>query len=228
MTTISRFDLDLEPQKLISALNQGRPKPRFIKEAAIWLDAAREMIRPKVLLEVCEVLVCGPDGAVLRSGSGQRAEIVIGPHWGLLEPARETVAGLATIGPELENQVRRLQKENRMFASCLLDLCGVALLRRVSNHLNTWVEKYAAQKGWGISLRLSPGSLPGWRLEDQAGVCSLLPLAQNRISLNESGLLSPYKSVSCLIGLGPEYKNRTVRSACHLCGQINTCWARKL
>ena len=228
MTTINRFNLDLDPSRLITTLNQGRIKERYLKEAAVWLEAALQMISPKVLLEVCQVVECGPQRALLRSAAGAELEIVIGENWSMLARAREAVVSVATIGPAVEAEVRRLQEESRMFASYMLDMVGVALLRQVSNHLNNWVEDYAAAKNWGLSLRLSPGSLPGWRLEDQAGICSLLPLGEHGIRLNEAGLLVPYKSVSCLIGLGPDYGNHTVRSACHLCDQKPTCWARKL
>ncbi len=81
--------------------------------------------------------------------------------------------------------------------------------------------------GWGVSPSLSPGSLVGWPLRGQRELCALLPLADIGVRLNEYCVLEPHKSVSMVIGLGPEYESHEVGSVCDYCALKDSCWRRR-
>ena len=78
-----------------------------------------------------------------------------------------------------------------------------------------------------MSPSLSPGSLVGWPLRGQRELCALLPLADIGVRLNEYCVLEPHKSVSMVIGLGPEYESHEVGSVCDYCALKDSCWRRR-
>ena len=80
---------------------------------------------------------------------------------------------------------------------------------------------------WGVGPFLSPGSVHGWDLGDQPSLCTLVPLDCIDVQLSESGILKPYKTIACLIGIGPEYKARTVGATCDVCSKNKPCEMRK-
>ena len=48
------------------------------------------------------------------------------------------------------------------------------------------------------------------------------------MSLTGSGMLTPVKSATALIGLGPGYESKTVGKVCEFCDLKDTCWTRRL
>ncbi len=100
-------------------------------------------------------------------------------------------------------------------------------LGAVGEAMRCLAEEAAAERGWGVSPSLSPGSLVGWPLRGQRELCALLPLDEIGVRLNSHCVLEPHKSVSALIGLGPDYESGHVGSVCKYCALQDTCWRRR-
>ena len=109
----------------------------------------------------------------------------------------------------------------------LLDTVGVMALGTLGDEIRERVENQAAEKGWGVGPALSPGSLSGWPIRGQRDICALLPLDEIGVRLNEHCVLEPHKSVSMLIGMGPDYDSAHVGSVCHFCCLADRCWRRR-
>jgi hypothetical protein len=73
-------------------------------------------------------------------------------------------------------------------------------------------------RGMKITNRYSPGYC-GWNVSEQHKLFSLLEDNYCGISLNESALMQPIKSVSGIIGIGE--KVRFNKYTCNLCDQQN-------
>jgi len=67
----------------------------------------------------------------------------------------------------------------------------------------------------------------GWPLRGQRELCGLLPLEQIGVRLTSHSVLEPHKSVSALVGLGPDYPSARVGSVCKYCALQETCWRRR-
>ena len=96
-------------------------------------------------------------------------------------------------------------------------------LAKVGKALRTLAEREAGQRKWGIGPTLSPGHLTGWHLSDQINLCPMLSLDEIDVHLNEQGVLIPLKSVSGVIGIGPQYKSKKVALVCRFCTYSTTC-----
>jgi hypothetical protein len=54
-------------------------------------------------------------------------------------------------------------------------------------------------------------------------LCSLLSLEKINVNIREDAILSLFKTVSCLIGLGPGYDTDKVGSICQVCSKNHDC-----
>ncbi len=227
MPVLENLPLDLDPVQVARDLKRGREDARLAEATSALLPKALELARPRAVYVLAEVVEVVGEQAVLRNGEGRPVTLTLGPRAELLAPARKAQVAVSTIGPALGEEVKRLNQAGDYYQGYLLDSLGVALLGEVGNAVCRQAERTAAELGFGVGLRLSPGSLVGWDHTDQYDLCSLLPLGEIEVTLNDHGVLVPHKSASGLIGLGPGYRAKRVGSACRYCPRRETCWRRQ-
>jgi hypothetical protein len=125
---------------------------------------------------------------------------------GLTPVPRATLSlGLVTIGPELERQVTDLLSGGETTRALLLDAVGSAAVEEAADVLEGRL-RGATLTGTGhasgASRRFSPG-YGRWPLSAQRPLFDLLPHDDIQVRLLPSGLMTPRKSVSFAIWLGP-------------------------
>ncbi len=103
------------------------------------------------------------------------------------------------------------------------DLIGLIVLDKVNTAIKDTAEKKAIEHGLGVSPFLSPGSVHGWELAEQVKLCSFLPLETIDVSIRDDAVLSPFTSISCLIGVGQDYNNIQVGTTCQICSKKHEC-----
>jgi len=216
---------DFHPALSVDALlhHQGRAAERpEVKVLAQWaIDEAQRLAAPAIAYEWFPVHAV--EGGTARVGD---ALLHLGPHADLLAPAREALVSVCTIGKALEEQVQILLADDRLFESYLLDTAGVIALGAAGEPIGRILEEEAARRGWGVSRALSPGSLAGWTINDQKALCALVDLPAIGVAVTAAGILSPQKSGSALIAIGPEYTAHCVGSTCQFCELRHTCQFR--
>ncbi len=143
-----------------------------------------------------------------------------------LDHAEKILVSVYTVGHTLEKAYEKSNKEGDMLAAYVIDLIGRCVLEKTSARIKQIVEQRAIKQGWGVSPFLSPGSVKGWELEDQNRLCSLLPLDVIDVSIRDDGILIPFKSISCLMGIGPEYSETKVGNTCQVCNNKEDCQMR--
>jgi len=136
-----------------------------------------------------------------------------------LAGAREVGVVVCTIGPDLEAFVERVFPQDPVKALAL-EGAGVAMLRQVSEVAARRIREAAASRGWGSGMRVQPGQ-EGWPIQQQEVVFHLVPGGRIGVRLTESDLMLPRKSVSLVIGVGPDM--RPDRVACDFCTKRMRC-----
>jgi cobalamin-dependent methionine synthase I len=86
-------------------------------------------------------------------------------------------------------------------------------------------EELAGKQGWGISNRYSPGYC-GWNVAEQQILFALLPPNPCNISLTQSSLMQPIKSISGIIGFGPDVKSKG--HTCQFCEMQNCIYRNRI
>lgn len=205
-----------------------RPHPALTAAAEEALALSRELIAPAALLDEFAVERVTDAEIVLRAdGTRPPPRLTVGPKVDLLAPAARLAVAVYTIGPALERRVGELVAAGKPLLAYMLDAVGVLALGAVGEALRRRIEERAAERGWGVSPALSPGSLVGWALQGQRQVCNLLPLDEIGVRLNARYVLEPHKSVSMVVGLGPGYESAHVGSVCRYCSLVESCWRRR-
>ena len=228
MPLLKDMPIEMDPERVALDMNHNRPNEPLLKAVTAAMPLLHDLIEPQAVYTELEVLEVADQKCRLKvSQNGLEGSVQLGPRFELMSQARLAVAGVSTIGPKLDEEVSRLKESGDLFESYALDSLGVMALGEVSKALARAVEARAAEKEWGVGLRLAPGSLVGWRQAGQKELCAFIPLDEIGVSLNPSGVLIPFKSASSLIGMGPGYTSHTVGAVCKYCPRRETCWRRK-
>ncbi len=130
---------------------------------------------------------------------------------------------VCTIGPRLEQRARALMDEGKMLEGYLLDQVASELAEQAAE----WIEKKLSEivhpAGWKITNRYSPGYCK-WSVAEQHKLFSFFPKHVCGITLTESALMVPIKSVSGVIGIGPSVRREAYE--CSVC-DMTDCFRRK-
>lgn len=140
-----------------------------------------------------------------------------------LEGCGQVILMAATLGIEVENLLRRTQARN-MADAVILDASASAAIENVCDNLCADLE--AAFRPRYLTDRFSPGygDLP---LRQQAEFCQVLDVSRRiGVTLSESGLMLPQKTVTALIGVSDSPREKRNRG-CSACNLYETCAYRK-
>jgi hypothetical protein len=135
---------------------------------------------------------------------------------------------VATAGAEYESFQHELMTAGDMVAVYMADILGSVIAEKTADcmeaHLQAFLEQQADTANWHHTNRYSPGYC-GWHVSEQQSLFSLFPAPHPcGISLTDSSLMLPIKSVSGVIGLGPQVRH--LDYTCGLCS-YDKCFRRK-
>lgn len=141
----------------------------------------------------------------------------------LLSGCSAAVLLAATLGAEVEALLRRAQLRD-MADALLLDACASAAIENVCDNLCADIE--AELEPMVLTDRFSPGygDLP---LHQQAELFEVLNVTRRiGVTLSDSGLMLPQKSVTAIAGVSPLPTPRRARG-CENCRLLKSCLYRK-
>ncbi len=140
-----------------------------------------------------------------------------------LDGCDQVILMAATLGMEVENLLRRMQARD-MARALIMDAAASAAVENVCNNLCDDLAKANAPRY--LTDRFSPGygDLP---LVQQRDLFRLLDISRRiGVSLSDSGLMVPQKSVTALIGVSEQPRVRRSRG-CAECALFASCAYRK-
>lgn len=141
----------------------------------------------------------------------------------LLDGCLQVIVLAATLGAEVDRLIQRSQVTD-MTDAVILDACANSAIEAVCDGLC----RQLAQRFAPLYLtdRFSPGygDMP---LAQQPEICAILNTARTMgLTASRSGLLTPLKSVTALVGLAQEPQSMRPRG-CAACSQFETCTFQK-
>ena len=187
-------------------------------EADIDRCAARIMAaaRPRI---VWRLFALAPDGMLIGAAFRPAGRDI----QALLSGCSGAILMAATLGTEVDTLIRREQVID-MAEAMMLDACGSAAIENVCDNL--YADLAAAVSPRYLTDRFSPGygDLP---LSQQAELSRALDMPRRiGVTLSDSGLMIPQKTVTAIIGVSPEPVQRR-RNGCDACTLARTCAFRK-
>lgn len=129
-----------------------------------------------------------------------------------------------TAGAEISRLASEYNKKGHTVHAYIADSLGSIVVERAMDLIHEKLKSSMEEKGLRITNRYSPGYC-GWELKEQMKLFSLLPDHFCSISLTDSMLMKPIKSVSGIIGIGKDviYDQYT----CNYCKDVNCLYRGK-
>ncbi len=130
----------------------------------------------------------------------------------------------ATLGSGVDVLLQRYGKLS-MSRAVVLQAAAAAMLETYCDWRNEALQKEYQEKGWYMRPRFSPG-YGDFPLECQRGITAALELNKRiGITLTDSLLMAPSKSVTAVMGLSREPKICSVQG-CEACGKTDCAYRR--
>lgn len=131
---------------------------------------------------------------------------------------------LCTSGTLFEKLSEELNHKGDFMEAFIVDAIGSLTVEKAMDEIQKSLQQTLEQDKMKISNRYSPGYC-NWHLSSQQLLFSLIGNNATGISLTESCLMLPIKSVSGIIGIGHDVKKRDY--GCAICNNA-TCIYRKI
>jgi len=213
---IQSIDLSLTLRQL-----SARPFP--LRSDARARDQALEMIE-------CEALARPAFGYRILPVQSVRGDAIDVGDAALDAPAlaaeigglKAVAAAACTLGSAVQERISALFATRRRSLALALDTVANELLFRLADRAFATIRREARRAGLGIGIEASPGD-PGVPLEQQARVLALADAARIGIHTTGAGMLSPMKSLSFLVALGPNLHKRAAPGRCNCCPSRDRC-----
>ncbi len=131
---------------------------------------------------------------------------------------------ICTAGAEVGLRSRRSMNEGDLLRGYVYDVIGSEVVENAADRMQEELRLEVAVRGLKVTNRFSPGYC-GWDVAEQHKLFSFFPDNYCGITLTESALMNPVKSVSGLIGIGREVRYAPYQ--CHLCDDKNCIYRGK-
>jgi hypothetical protein len=118
-----------------------------------------------------------------------------------LKKMEKIVIFVATIGDEFDRWSKNTFDNGDLLEGYLIDLLGSEIAESAADWIEAKINQYAKNEELACSNRYSPGYC-GWNVAEQRQLFDFLPANFCNISLTDSALMTPHKSVSGIIGIG--------------------------
>ena len=126
----------------------------------------------------------------------------------VFKDAEKVAICLCTIGPKLEEEIKKLMKINEMTRALILDALGSEAAEEVAIQSDQTLADKAREMNLWPSKRYSPG-YGKWDVKEQRFIFKLLPAADIGVRLTDSFMMIPRKSISFRINFYKDKKLTT-------------------
>ena len=209
--TLTYEDLGIALTDIYEAMgyHDVQPDEATRRETLAVVDEVRGWLRPQFCFFVVRELPVFDMGRIIgRQLQGSEAYALF----------------ICTSGVAFEAYQQQLKQAGDMVRVFIADSLGSVIAEKTADQMELAVQQGIDKLGWHHTNRFSPGYC-GWHVSQQQ---LLFPLFEGKtcgVTLTDSSLMVPIKSVSGIMGLGG-----TVRKLEYTCGLCNfeKCYKRKL
>lgn len=221
----AQISLEIDPQEVLRLQGYRRPSdvptPEVLEILHAGLAEARQVFQPRWAYQEFEVEAVDASGCRLRRGSALLIR-EIPERWG---PISTLGLAVCTIGHTIEERIETLFAEREFPLTYMLDSLGSVAVETLAEgfHRQLCAERLA--QGLKVTPRESPG-YPRWPIEEQLKVFALLPAESIGVRVNEYCIMTPRKSISFAVGIGPEARMGSSASPCRSCDMRGCAYRR--
>lgn len=216
-------DLDITSDRLIKML--GHTKSNILEPVYEGVNNILDLFRKEMIVK------CGYkrfDGNNIKFDNSGFSVIdvyfdcgkIIGKY---LKNCESLIFLVVTLGDVYEKLFESFKIKNDYLEMYLVDKIASEIVEAAADKLEKMIEENLAADHLQITNRYSPGYC-GWNVSEQKKLFSFLPHGFCGVTLNESAMMTPIKSISAVIGFGKNTKRQDYNcSVCH----DEFCYKRK-
>jgi hypothetical protein len=220
MTILSGWPLEISIEEIIRG--QGMDSKIVLAEKPTLVAAAKRvsiegmnLLHPLAIFQEVGIRE-HRHNRIIMENAAEFSGAMVASH---LVNAQRIFAVICTIGHELEDKVSELLEVDPPFALAL-DGMGNAAVEVLSQKICAHIGEQILVGDLTVSTPLAPGN-PGWPMEiGQPEIFALLEPSKCGITLTRGGMMVPKKSMSFVIGIGPDMPGI---STCAICSLKDTC-----
>lgn len=215
-------DLSIDLQRLNAILGYpGTPLPppfdEYLEEA---LEFASHLTDIRAAWRIVEDIRLDPsEGCIIAGGQTFRTGKTVCKE---LRNTEELLFFVCTAGKSISEMCAELMKGEDPAKGYIYDQVGIFLAEAVGNRLHQLIKKDLGP-GKLMTNMYSPGYCH-WEVSDQHRLFALFPPAPCGVTLTDSALMNPVKSISGVIGIGEAVTYREY--PCALCLSLNCIYRR--
>lgn len=224
MTIVNGYDIDVDINDVLDFMGYSDEKPaskRLFETAHEMRERCLDLVRPRSVYGVYEIREVNGGGVHIGDAEfkGQILKRIL---------SGSVVAAVAvgTVGGDIDDEIERLNSRGDTVSALILDTMGiVALMRARISFLRELYDREAKPRGFSTTPPYGPGQC-NWEIGEQGELFTLVDAGSVGVGLTESYLMVPKKSVSGIIGLGPEGQTFD-KTPCDICDRID-CPGRRM
>jgi len=216
MKSIKDIQIELDEEEIIRLLSSKKGNRRKKKKISSILSeniremmkSSLELIKPKAVYDIVESSSLNPKF--------------------LFKKSEKTVLAVCTIGRDLESKGSQLISNGELSKGVIIDAIASHATEQTAEYVNkTIIEDIKDEiRGKKITLRFSPGYCQ-WELgKGQEMIFNLLETDKIGVTLSESMLMTPIKSISFAINIGEEIDDELGTRSCATCSMSNCAYRR--
>lgn len=220
---VSSRDLNIPMAELYRSMGYGSvtPDEDICALAAELLDQALDIAKPSYYYQIFDNPLI--DGDKMRVDT---TEFVSGKTInGLLRRSSRVALFVATAGEEFQQWMEERASKDEMLNTFIIDAIGSTIVEATGDYMERMLERELSECEVAMkhTNRFSPGYC-GWWIEEQKIFFAMLPKDICGITLNDSSLMHPLKSISGVIGIGEDVM--TKKYGCSICKRLD-CYMRR-
>ena len=223
--SMNRLEIPLKEVYSFMGYKDSEPDTETSRVTEYLLSESAQFLRPQfkyIMLEgslsddMMQLTLQGPAGPVTFDSG----KIICRQ----LRGAQKYVVFVATVGTGYFQWTDAVKRRDDMFQTYVMDCVGSQIVESVADYMETVLQKEIDPSGFKRTNRFSPGYC-GWHVSEQPKLFSLFSEPKPcGIELTDSCLMLPVKSVSGIIGVGPDV--RYLPYTCGICDKKD-CYKRR-
>jgi len=217
------LDVELDAEEVLRTMG-CRPGHNLRAEHRLLMDRllseARPALSARAVYTIADVEHIGENELRLRE-----CRPIRGPIASFLKPSRRVVAFVATIGEAIERMADERFQAGDKLGGYTLNAIGSAAADAAVDALADAIYFSDLGPDEALTPPFSPGYC-GMPLEEQLSIFSIVQAAPIGVRLLPSMIMKPLKSVSGLIGIGPNVEIEARGVPCQWC-ELTSCRMRR-
>jgi hypothetical protein len=223
MPIIRDISLSLKTEDVLRRQGLGggakvRPEIKILIRELLASVKRAHFLEPAIAYEIYTITELSQRQSSLEGKPGIRTSLLSS----LLPQAEELVVAICTIGPRLEKQAADYFNQGEPLRGTLLDGIGSAAVDSLTEEVCKFIAGEASSRGYEASSPINPG-MPGLPITEQWQLLKMVPAGEVGVSLTSSGIMVPRKSVSMVMGIGPQMAKWTRAEVCARCHLNKIC-----